>query len=159
MTPSAPRRRLARAIGGHAERSVSQNEHRFYARVMRVSPLGIELLGRRVTLAEENIVITQWVRRYEYEHGLGIGDTVVVDRMPNGDFLVSDVVSKDDIQGGVAEADAVVHSADPVWSGNAPVGGGAMTVAPNFHIVKKVAYRDEDGVVVGYIPIYSALPA
>jgi hypothetical protein len=155
---SAPRRRLASAIGAHTSRSVTQGQARFYARVMKLNPLGIEVLDKRVTISEENILITQWVRRYEYEHGLGIGDTVVVDRMPTGDFLVSDVVSTKDIQGGPGEFGAVVASSDPTWTGTAPAGGGGMTVNPSHHIIKKVPYRDESGNVVGYVPIYGGLP-
>lgn len=136
---------------------MAQGQSRFYAQVRRINPLQIELLDKRVTVSEENLVVTQWVRRYEYEHGLGIGDTVVVDRMPNGDFLVSDVVSTNEVQAGLGEATAVTTSADPIFSGVAPAGGGAMTVTPDRHIVKKVAYRDEAGIVIGYVPIYGTL--
>lgn len=159
MTTAAARTQLARSLRRHAGRVASaQDRNTHYATVQQVSPLQVELHGSRLLLTEDDLVVTQWVRRYGYDYGLKVGDTVVVSHMPNDDFVVHDVVSTGKVEDGF-DLGTIVHSADPVWSGVAPGGGGAMTVTPDFHIVKKVTVRDSDGVIVGYVPIYGSLPA
>jgi hypothetical protein len=135
------RARLAGAIKSHADKKASEGATRFYARVLKVSPLQVELLGRRATISEENLVVTQWVRHYEYQFGLGIGDTVVVDRMPNDDFLVSDVVSTNAMEATLDPASATVVS----------------LTSRNGHIIRSIPLKDATGAIVAVVAGHSAL--
>lgn len=133
--------RLSEAIKAHTEKRTKQEQMRFYGRVIVRSPLQIELLGQRVVLTEANLVVTQWVRRYEYEHGLAIGDTVVVDRMPNDDFLVSDVVSTNNAERSLDVAAATTVS----------------LTSRNGHIIRSIPVKDEAGNIVCLVPGYTSL--
>jgi hypothetical protein len=151
---------LARALHGRTQRQLdagAKNSH--YAVVRQVSPLQVELSHSRLILTEDDLVITQWVRRYGYDYGLAVGDTVLVSHMPNDDFVVHDVIATAKAEQGIDNAvDQIVASSDPVWAGVAPAGGGAMTVTPDRHIVKKMPVRDVSGAVIGWTPVYTSLP-
>lgn len=161
MSTRAARAVLSRSLLERMDRRVQAGvKTSHYAVVRSVSPLQVELENHGLVLTEDDLVISQWVRRYGYDYGLLVGDTVLVSHMPNDDFVVHDVISTAKIETGLdAGVTQIVHSDDPVWSGVAPGGGGAMTVTPNFHIIKKVPYRNDAGTVIGYIPIYGSLPA
>lgn len=152
------RKRLAKAIADHAtEQAESEGRRREYAVVHSVDPLQVELHGSGLVLDEDDLVVTQGFRRLTYDSGLDVGDTVVVDRMPNDDFLVSDVVGTGKAELGL-DLDTIVHSSDPTFTGPNP-GVGGVTVTMNHHILKKVTLRADDGTVIGYVPIYGTLPA
>lgn len=88
------RRQLARAIDQHTDGAArSLGQRREYATVRGIAPLQIEMHGSGLLLDEDDLVISQWVRRYDYDIEIEVGDTVVVDHLPNDDFLVADVVT------------------------------------------------------------------
>lgn len=122
----------------------------YYAVVRQVSPLQVELEGRRLLLDEDHLTVTQWVRRYGYDYGLTVGDTVLVSHMQNDDFVVHDVVSTAKVENGL-DLGTITASADPAWT----VAGGAAT--PDRHIIKKVPLLDSTGNVLGYVPVYGSL--
>lgn len=130
-----------------------------YAIVRQVSPLQVELASNRLLLTEDDLIVSQWVRRYGYDYGLNVGDTVLVSHMPNDDFVVHDVISAAKIEQGLDNAvDQIQDSADPTWSGVAPAGGGAMAVTADRHVIKKQPVRDANGAVIGWTPVYASLP-
>lgn len=150
---------LVRALGRHAERSVEQGRRAAqYAVVRQVNPLQIELTQHRLLLTEDDLVISQWVRRYGYDYGLKVGDTVLVSHMPNDDFVVHDVISTGKAEEGIDNSvDQIVASGDPTWSGADPQ-GGSVTVTANHHIAKKQPVRDVNGTIIGWVPVYTSLP-
>jgi hypothetical protein len=109
-----------------------------YAVVLQVEPLQVELTERRTLLDDSELVLTQWVRRYVYEHGLFVGDTLLVTQMPNNDFLVSDVVSSNRIEEGIDH----------------PSGDLVSFTSRNGHIVERIPRLDNDGTVIGEIAVY-----
>jgi hypothetical protein len=148
---------LARSLRAHTARHVGQlsrNVH--YGIVRQVSPLQVELEGHDITLDEEELVVSQWVRRYGYDYGLNPGDTVLVAHMPNDDFVVHDVIATAKIENGL-DLDNIAASADPTLSGSDPQ-GGTVTITSSAHITKKVPLLDATGAILGYIPVYGTLP-
>lgn len=147
------RGRLARAVRGHAEKHVAQGRRdALYGVVRQVSPLQIELEGHRLILNEDHLVVTQWVRRYGYDFGLAVGDTVLVAHMPNDDFVVHDVVGTGKVENGL-DLGNIVASADVTLTDPQ---GGAIT--QNHHVTKKVPFLDMDGATIGYVAIWGDLP-
>lgn len=65
-------------------------------RVSEVDPWKIELLETRATLYDDEITLTQWVRRYHAADTIDVGDTVLVLRKQTGGeihWLVTDVLA------------------------------------------------------------------
>lgn len=65
-------------------------------RVSEVDPWKIELLETRATLFDDEITLTQWVRRYHVVDTIDVGDTVLVLRKQTGGeihWVVCDVLS------------------------------------------------------------------
>lgn len=148
--------RAAAAVRGMSARQVdSRARQQDYAIVRSIAPLKVELSSSRLLLDDDDLVVTQWVRRYDLEQGIKVGDTVVVTPMKNGDFLVQDVVAaKDAFRGFSDKTTDLLDSGDVTLT--APGGGG--TVTQSHHIIKKVPYRNDAGAIVGYVPIYGGLP-
>ncbi len=68
-------------------------------RVSAVSPFKIELLEMRATLYDDEISLTQWVRRYHATDTIDVGDTVIVVRKKTGGeihWLICDVLADKD---------------------------------------------------------------
>jgi hypothetical protein len=87
----------ARAIRRHAidvHHTHARSPH--YAQVTSVSPLAATLEGTLVNLSEadDSIVVTTWVRRYDSDVGLVVGDTLVVTLMRDGHWLAHDVIAQ-----------------------------------------------------------------
>jgi hypothetical protein len=142
VSTRAARSRLARSIRAHVNRKLSSDVREVhYADVRSTNPLQVELQGRRLVLDEDHLVVTQWVRQYDYQHGLQVGDTVVVSHMSNDDFLVHDVVSTNKMEAGADEGTRATVS----------------LTSRNGHIVGTVPYLGDDGTVIGYLPLYSSL--
>lgn len=68
-----------------------------YGAVISTKPLVAQLHGSSLELDADALVLTQSVRRYDRDHTIDVGDTLVVSAMPNGDWLVTDVVSSKDL--------------------------------------------------------------
>lgn len=142
MSQRAARTRLAKAIRTHGERQLAITQKvTHYATVRGLDPFQVELQDRRLILDEDDLVITQWVRRYGYDYGLQVGDTVLVHHMPNDDFVVADVVSTDDIPEGFGASDTTTVS----------------LTSRNGHILRSVPFYGADGTIIGRIPVYTAL--
>lgn len=89
--------RTARAFRSHSERAVryhGKDGSPKYADVIDLSPLTVEMHGSNFILAEEDLVLSQWVERYDKDHGIDRGDVLIVHLMEDGDYLASDVVSQ-----------------------------------------------------------------
>jgi hypothetical protein len=136
------RTRLGRSIRSHARKHVEQGEHAtHYGIVRQVAPLHVELTGRGLLLEEDHLIVSQWVRRYGYDFGLNVGDTVLVSHMPNDDFVVHDVVSTAKIETGLDDDTRTAVSLD----------------SRNGEIVAKVPYLLENGTRLGYVPVFGSL--
>jgi hypothetical protein len=138
----AARGRLARALRSHSGRLIeSARRETHFAVVRQANPLQVEIEDHGLVLDEEDLHVTQWVRRYDYDHNLQVGDTVLVAHMPNDDFVVHDVIGTGKAEAGLDLAN-VSASSDP---------SGAQ------HVIKKVPMLDDAGNILGYVPIYGSL--
>jgi hypothetical protein len=137
---STPPYRLARAFSDHAARHArAQHRGPYYAKIVALNPLQAEVTSQRIVLDEDDMVLSQWVRRYDWEYELAVGDTLVVSRMPNEDWLAHDVVTHN----------AQNEGADPTDPDPPDLG--------NFvNLVAQIAVTDVDGNITGYIPVYSS---
>lgn len=61
--------------------------------VRQVAPLRVELTESRIFLDEDDLSLGQWVRRYEKDKGLKVGDSLVVTPLHSGDWVASEVLS------------------------------------------------------------------
>lgn len=138
-------REAARALRSHAKRTVDVlgPQPPKYAIVMQIDPLVVELTDHRIQLTDEEIVLTQSARKYDLEHGIQEGDTVLMVLVGNGDWVLSGVVSEKVTFGG-ASTKAVVTG------GRVFASGTGVTSTPITHAVP---YYDESGVILGYIPL------
>lgn len=89
--------RLAEAIRGSGHRIVRE-EVRETQRgvVLTASPLRVELTNARLVLEHEDLILSQEVRRYEYDFGLDVGDTLVLLPVSGEEWVVTNVISQRD---------------------------------------------------------------
>lgn len=64
-----------------------------YAVITRAKPLTAELTDGSLVLDDDDLVLGQWPEQYRKQYGLRVDDTLIVNRMSNGDWLATDVVS------------------------------------------------------------------
>lgn len=84
----------AQALRRHARSAVEYHARSSsYAQVIAVDPLAVALHGSDEVLDDSQLSLTQWVKRYDLDHTIDVGDTLVIHEMPNGDWLATDVVS------------------------------------------------------------------
>jgi len=69
-----------------------------YAVITRANPRTAELTEGGLILDEDDLVLGQWVEQYRKQYGLRVGDTLIVHRMHNGDWLASEVVSDREVR-------------------------------------------------------------
>lgn len=87
-------RAAARAIRRHVHDNQNRHSrHPRYAEVVATSPLTARLNDTGLTLSDEALMLSQWARKYDYDHTIDVGDTLLITEMSDGDWLVSDVVS------------------------------------------------------------------
>ena len=150
--------RLGGAVRKHAAAAARYHApNRFHKAIVRgVEPLVVELPSAAITLDADNLLLTDSVRKYDRDHSLRVGDTVLV-LEDDDDFIVTDVVSAatEDFAGPVI-AEMVV-AGNPTYSGPDPQ-GGTQTVTPSHNIIRKIPVVDEDGATVGWLPVYASLP-
>lgn len=150
--------RLGRAVQKHAAKSARYHEstkvHR--AIVRGLTPLVVELGGAGLTLDSATLLLTNSVRIYDRDHGLRLGDTVLVLDSGEDDMVVFDVVSDEEFAG--PDLSAIVDASDPTYSGPDPQ-GGTQTVTASHHISKKIPVKNDAGTVIGYLPVFTSLPA
>lgn len=124
-----------------------------YGIVLGLDPFTVELAEHRIQLTDDDLVLTQSARRYSLDHGIKVGDVVVVTQMGNGDWVLSEIVSDKTTFAGPdmttvppdgREFDTYVFHAG---TSDASLTGGTTT------IIALVPFRDSGGVIVGYIPL------
>lgn len=132
-------KQMARAIRRHGIGLVGQHGQRMMkAQVLRTDPLAVELLTSDVQIEAEHLLLGSWVRYYDSRYGIATGDTVLLTRMDDGDWFVTDVVSQEQFDLGDAPDEAVVVDLD--------TGSG--------HIIRKIPYYDENGAEIGVLLLY-----
>jgi hypothetical protein len=92
-------RRAARALRDHSRRVVDyERRDPQYAIVRTNKPaVAAELSESNLKLERDEIVYSQWVTRFDREHGIEPGDSLYVTPMPNGEWLATDVVTDRDV--------------------------------------------------------------
>lgn len=97
-TPEA--RQLSRAIrrkgidlvGAHGQRIVK-------ALVAQIDPLVIELMRNDIAIDDDHLILGSMMRWYDAKVGFAVGDMVLVTRLDDGDWLVHEVVTQDNLSG------------------------------------------------------------
>lgn len=93
--------RLAEAIRGTSHNVVREEVRPPQRAVVRtVDPLRVELTNARLVLEDEDLIMSQEVRTYDYNYGIAVGDTVVLLPVSGEEWVISNVVSQQDILGG-----------------------------------------------------------
>jgi hypothetical protein len=92
---------LARAMRRHTHRQIDGKVRQTeYAVVVDVEPVAAERTRGHEVLDEDDLVYGQNARAYDTYDGIAVGDTLVLNLMPNGDWFVHDVLSENEPSGG-----------------------------------------------------------
>jgi hypothetical protein len=83
----------AQAIRRTSHDVANRKQRTMVAVVRQVAPLRVELTESRIFLDEDDLSLGQWVRRYEKDKGLKVGDSLVVTPLHSGDWVASEVLS------------------------------------------------------------------
>lgn len=87
-------RHLARGIRAalrrHDER---RGRHVARGRIITLNPLGVDLLESDLTLDEDDIDLSQDVRRYDATEGLAVDDVLALLEVAEGDWIAVSVLS------------------------------------------------------------------
>lgn len=135
------RGRLAGALRVHTQKHIEASKQGTYiARIVTLDPIQAELGSSGLQLNEDNLILSQWVRRYDYDYGLRVGDNLIVTQMTNAEFVAHDVVSSNKIDEGI----------------DFPNRGTVSLTSRNGHIIRELPVL-EDGVPIGVIPVYNAM--
>jgi len=88
-------RRAAAAIRRH-DRDLVENQVREieYAQVTRSSPLSLDLFDSSISLDEDDLTLSQWVRAYQSSVGIKAGDRLAITKMRSGGWLAVDVIGR-----------------------------------------------------------------
>jgi hypothetical protein len=165
------RTRLARAIRQVGEKQIGHHVRKpDKALVLTADPLRVELVGSRVNLDDEEILLAHGVRKYDQEHGLKPGDVLLVVPTHSEDWIATNVVPQGDqnnmegVQpellpasqnlGGTPTTVGTTGTPTNGWQ-TAPTLGTLGT--PGTNVVGKLAVRDDKGDVIGYIPVYATI--
>lgn len=87
--------RAARAVSDHARRtSVAHAKQPRLAEVVDDDPITVEPHDIQVELVDgKSLTLTQWVRAYHLQHVIDIGDTLIIQQMPNDEWVAVDVIA------------------------------------------------------------------
>lgn len=90
-------RDAARAVHEVTEAKHARHQHAYLGEIVDLTPITVELSeSRDVIDADEGLVLTQWVRKYDLDVGLEVGDDVLVDHRA-GHWIVTDVLSENGV--------------------------------------------------------------
>lgn len=92
-------RRAVEAAREHSRRvTVANVRHPLMADVVTVSPLTVTPHGVDARLVEgDSLVLSQWVRYYDVLHTIDVGDTVIVQRLGDDEWVAVDVIADKDL--------------------------------------------------------------
>jgi hypothetical protein len=128
------------ALTAHSRRNIRYHvKQPLFAVVLRLNPLQVEFTESRLVLDDDDLTIAQSVRKYDLDHGLKVGDTVLVQPVGDGDYVIVAVVS---------EKHAFEGSDTSPVLGAGTIGGGSGTA-----IVGTVPFRDASGAIIGRLPL------
>lgn len=146
--------RLARAVRDMALRAAThQHPPNLSAIVRRLDPLTVEVTHGGITLDETEFMMTHAVRMYDWQHGIAVGDVLLLTPSPQGDYHASAVIAVASQHAGMKHPHAT--------GGGTLGGGGTVTVGGTPYsvagggtpLVGTVPYYDKDGKKVGDIPL------
>lgn len=86
----------ARAIRRTSQDVASRKPETQVAVIRRLEPLQAELTESNILLDEDDMSLSQGVRRYDIDKGLAVNDALVVTPLPNGDWIAHEVQSKNE---------------------------------------------------------------
>lgn len=90
-------RRAAKAIRHQDKNAVENQVREFeYAEVRRVNPLVVKLEGSTISLDDEDLTMSQWLKAYDDGVGIKRGDRLAVKRMRGGGWMAMDVIGGPD---------------------------------------------------------------
>ena len=149
--PPAGQRRPAQpyadavAVRAHSKKVVREGvkeSHR--ALVLEVDPLKVEITGSGlIVLEEEDLMISQHLRKYHRDHKVVPGDTLAVIPVHGDEWVATDVIStKDTFEGADTES---------VAAGGRVFGAGTDFTSTT--IIGLVPFRDENENIIGYLPL------
>lgn len=143
------------------------------------NPIQVELMASSVALEEgDHLQLSQFVRWWDLNYQLRVGDVLVLTRLPDDAFLAFDVRSERDVNAGIrpsrppatatgdmraAQAATETGLLDITATASAvPDAGGTPTVtvnvAWNHHIARKLEVYDANGALIGFVPVFTTLP-
>lgn len=117
-------------------------------RVTQVAPVVVvQVAHSSLALSEnETLLLAHAVRQYDQEIGLLVGDSLLLVPTSGGDWVATAVLTPHNALGGVERTKVTTGGT----LGGTVTGGGTTVSIP---LVGKVPYYDQDGLVVGNIPI------
>lgn len=91
--------RAAGAAREHSRRvAVASARHPLMADVVAVDPLTVTPHGVDARLVEDDsLTLSQWVRFYDVQHTIDVGDTVIVQRLGDDEWVAVDVIADKDL--------------------------------------------------------------
>jgi hypothetical protein len=88
---------LAKRILRHMDRRANGvRQQQQIGQVTRLRPLTINPMDLDYTLDEDEVVLSQWVKQYNRDHRIDVGDNVMM-HFANGHWIVVDVLSDKEI--------------------------------------------------------------
>lgn len=86
-----------------------------YAVVLSVKPLKITMLDSKIEYDEslEEFFLSAWLRRYDADHIIKKGDTLIIGTMPSGELVAKDIVTTKHVTKGVRTQAYDINGDDP----------------------------------------------
>lgn len=145
----------------------------FLGTITGTSPIVVQLQGTGLSFSEdETLLLSHTVRKYDFEHGLAVGDVLLCVAAHGDKYVAASVVSENTNIGGIRakgddDSTAVDLGGQLVGLGTGtidaghitidgtdyPVEGGTVTVSVEVPLVGKTTYYDAEGDPVGQVPI------
>ena len=109
--------RLLRAMRHHGIRVAKYHAppKERYAVVLSVKPLKIAMLDSKINYDESlgEFFLTAWLRRYDADHVIKKGDTLIIGTMPSGELIAKDCVTQKHVTKGVRTEAHDMRGDDP----------------------------------------------
>jgi hypothetical protein len=97
--------RFLRAVRNHAIKTTRYHAPPMerYAVVLKTKPLKIAMLDSRIMYEEEldEFYLSAWLRRYDADHEIQKGDTLIIGTLPSGELIAKDCVTRKHVTKGV----------------------------------------------------------
>lgn len=151
----------AAAVRDLVKRMIDTHVARNYLGVVThaAAPVKVKLDGTDMDLSEEEtLLLSHVVLKYDFEHGLALGDTLLLVAAHGGHYVATAVISNRQHLGGVRQKVFALggHLAGTVTAGHVTVDGTDYPVLAgvvSVPVVGKAPYCDADGNTLGEVPV------